>query len=321
MKGSIKMNDIIMELNKETALRLWTQQFGSKQKAFDFSGREIARAAYNNRGSKFGWNVDHILPQSRGGKTVDHNLICCHMLTNDEKADKFPCFKANGKRFEIQKRQNHYELIELDGNSQTEGINFLDAAQGLDFWNNCDCSDKATFIGYVKIDISMNSTNSNFLVRFENFLKELFNTNLVFLTPSNIVGNKLFTVLDYEVSLKEQIENLLDTCVILNTYASYFVERKECRKIKILCGVKSYSSDFDMMQQVGKEIIANGYFPSLIYSDEKMIINELVKINTRADEKLKNVYPISEPFFSASDRYYPYDYIFPTLQEDLNKQN
>jgi glycyl-tRNA synthetase len=29
------MNDL-MELNKETALRLWTQQFGSKQKAFDF---------------------------------------------------------------------------------------------------------------------------------------------------------------------------------------------------------------------------------------------------------------------------------------------
>ena len=58
-----------------------------------------------------------------------------------------------------------------------------------------------------------------------------------------------------------------------------------------------------------------------MYRDEKMIINELVKINTRADEKLKNVYPISDPLSSASDRYYPYDYIFPTLQEDLNKQN
>ena len=309
-----------MELNKETALRLWMKQFGSKQKAVDFSGREIARAAYNSRESKFGWNVDHILPQSRGGKTVDHNLVCCHILTNDEKADKFPCFKANGKEYEIQKRQNHYELIELDGNSKNAGIIFLDAAQGLNFWNDCDCSDKATFIGYVKIDVSMNSTNSNFLVRFENFLKELFSTNLVFLTPSNTVGNKLFTVLDYDVSLKEQIENLLDTCVILNTYASYFVEQKECRKIKILCGVKCYSSDFDMMQQVGKEIIDKGYFPSLMYSDEKMIINELVKINTRANEKLKDVYPMTEPFFSSSDCYYPYDYVFQNLQDDLNKQ-
>ena len=108
------MNDL-MELNKETALRLWTQQFGSKQKALDFSGREIARAAYNNRDSTFGWNVDHILPQSRGGKTADHNLVCCLILTNDEKADRFPCFKANGKEYRIEKRQNH----ELERESHT----------------------------------------------------------------------------------------------------------------------------------------------------------------------------------------------------------
>ena len=75
-----------------------------------------------------------------------------------------------------------------------------------------------------------------------------------------------------------------------------------------------------MMQQVGKEIIDKGYFPSLMYSDEKMIINELVKINTRANEKLKDVYPMTEPFFSSSDRYYPYDYVFQNLQDDLNKQ-
>ena len=91
-----------MDLNKETARRLWVKQFGKKQKAVDFSGRAIARAAYNDRNSEYGWNVDHILPESRGGKTADHNLICCHILTNDEKADKFPCFKANGKEFEIQ---------------------------------------------------------------------------------------------------------------------------------------------------------------------------------------------------------------------------
>ena len=313
------MNDI-MELNKETALRLWTEQFGSKQKAFDFSGREIAKAAYNNRNSKFGWNVDHILPQSRGGKTVDHNLVCCHILTNDEKADKFPCFKSNGKKFEIQKRQNHYELIEVDGESRSAGTNFLDAAQGLHFWNNCKSSEKPTFIGFVKVDIAMSTNNSDFLVRFENFLKELFGTNLVFLKPSNIVGNKLFTVLDYEVSFKEQIENLLDTCVILNTYTSYFVEQKECESINIICGVKCYSSDFDMMQQMGKEIIDNGNFPGLLYSREKMSINELVRINTRAAEKLKNVHPISDPFWSTNDQYYPYDYVFPNLQEDLNKQ-
>ena len=37
-------------------------------------------------------------------------MICCHILTNDEKADKFPCSNANGKRFEIVKVENHYEI-------------------------------------------------------------------------------------------------------------------------------------------------------------------------------------------------------------------
>jgi hypothetical protein len=34
-----------MELNKETANRLWVKQFGKRQKAFDFAGREIAKAS------------------------------------------------------------------------------------------------------------------------------------------------------------------------------------------------------------------------------------------------------------------------------------
>lgn len=55
-----------MELNKETANGLWIQQFGKGQKAIDFSGREIAKAAYNDKNSAYVWNVDHILPQARG---------------------------------------------------------------------------------------------------------------------------------------------------------------------------------------------------------------------------------------------------------------
>lgn len=143
-----------MNLNKETAIRLWVQQFGKRQKAMDFSGREIAKAAYNDRNSKYGWNVDHILPLSRGGKTAGYNLICCHILTNDEKADKFPCFKANAKEFEIQKRENHYEFFVKDADSNEEGndvINFLDVAQGLKCWKQCKSYSGEIFVGYVKI--------------------------------------------------------------------------------------------------------------------------------------------------------------------------
>ena len=102
-----------MDLNRETAMRLWSKSFGKETKVKDFTGREIAKGAYNDRNSEYGWNVDHILPQSRGGKTADHNLICCHILTNDEKADKFPCFVANKLKFEIVKVENHYEIKQV----------------------------------------------------------------------------------------------------------------------------------------------------------------------------------------------------------------
>ena len=62
--------------------------------------REIAKAAYNDRNSKYGWDVDHIFPLTKGGKTAEYNLICCRILTNGEKTDIFPCFKVNTKEFE-----------------------------------------------------------------------------------------------------------------------------------------------------------------------------------------------------------------------------
>ena len=97
----VKNNKKFMDLNRETAMRLWNKTFGKETKVQDFAGRIIAKSAYNDRNSDFGWNVDHILPQSKGGVTADHNLVCCHIQTNDEKANKFPCFNANGNAFEI----------------------------------------------------------------------------------------------------------------------------------------------------------------------------------------------------------------------------
>lgn len=121
----------------------------------DFPGREIAKAAYNHRNSTYGWNADHILPQSRGGKTADYNLICCHILTNDEKADRFPCFKANERAFEIQKRQNHYEIVAKAAGSEEqneESVNFLDVAQGGKCWRQCKSRNENAFAGYVEAE-------------------------------------------------------------------------------------------------------------------------------------------------------------------------
>jgi hypothetical protein len=329
--------DKIMELNKETALRLWNEQFGSQQKAFDFAGREIAKAAYNNRNSKFGWNVDHILPQSRGGKTADHNLICCHILTNDEKADKFPCFKANDKEFEIQKRQNHYEIIpksdkkdhaDKQGRDQSgkgkreKNVNLFDAARGLKHWRSYKREEKDIFVGYVKVEVFQHSNDygllfsntekaksEDFMERYLHFLKTVFDTECIFLKKDHYFGEYryVFTVVNEHVDTKEETEALLDKCILLNTYSSYFVSQKLCsRQIRIVFELKCYENEMDKIQKMREDIQSD--YKGLGCS---LVINDLVRINTSAKEKIHN----------NGYEHFEYNYVFTKLQEDLNKQD
>ncbi|MEE1357727.1 MAG: HNH endonuclease signature motif containing protein [Clostridia bacterium] len=308
-----------MDLNKETASRLWVKQFGKKQKAVDFSGRTIARAAYNDRNSEYGWNVDHILPESRGGKTADHNLICCHILTNDEKADKFPCFKANGKEFEIQNRQNHYEIIvrsDEEDDPQEEAINFLDAAQGLECWKQCRADGKDVFVGYVKIKVETENESDQLLERYRNFLSELFDTDLIFVeqqqsgfyTLSGYAKRSfVYTVIIDSIPTKEDTQNLLDNCVILNTYSLYFTNKTGFDNIQIVCGMEQYDSRFEATLKCKNSILEKR-----VYFSEDLSVDELVKINTSAEKELKDTYP--------QNGFYCYDRVYTQLEKDLEKR-
>lgn len=307
-----------MDLNKETASRLWVKQFGKKQKAVDFSGRTIARAAYNDRNSEYGWNVDHILPESRGGKTADHNLICCHILTNDEKADKFPCFKANGKEFEIQNRQNHYEIIarsDEEDDPQEEAINFLDAAQGLECWKQCRADGKDVFVGYVKIKVETENESDQLLERYRNFLSELFDTDLIFVEQQSgfcmLYGHAkrtlVYNVIIDSIPTKEDTQNLLDNCVILNTYSLYFTNKTGFDNIQIVCGMEQYDSRFEATLKCKNSILEKR-----VYFSEDLAIDEHVKINTSAEKELKDTYP--------QNGFYCYDRVYTQLEKDLEKR-
>ncbi len=215
-----------MELNKETANRLWVKQFGKRQKAFDFAGREIAKASYNDRNSNFGWNVDHILPESRGGKTADHNLICCSIKTNDEKADRFPAFKANGKQFEIQRRENHYEIIEKSRKTENQYlddfVNFYDVAWGLKCWKKCKPDEREVFVAFAKIKLEVSYEETSTINKFREFIKKMFDTSNIY-EDRNINYSSfgsttvVFTIVNYNVPSKEDSEEWLNLCVLLNT--------------------------------------------------------------------------------------------------------
>ena len=145
--------------------------FGKNTNAVDYAGREIRKGAYNDRNSQYGWNVDHILPVSRGGKTADHNLICCHILTNDEKANSFPLFNANNQKFKIVKKQNHYEILnasdetnnaELKKTNSNNEVNFYDAADGIRLYKKLKgIQNKKGWIGYINTLYISDLVNDN----------------------------------------------------------------------------------------------------------------------------------------------------------------
>ena len=326
-----------MDLNHETAMRLWNKQFGKETKVKDFTGREISKGAYNQRGSEYGWNVDHILPQSQGGKTVDYNLICCHIKTNDEKADKFPCFVANSKKFEIIKVENHYEIHLVSKSEKKEipeddlSVNFYDSASGIRFFKKLKgIQNKPRFVGSILIRLK-NVGNTAVIDFIEKFLDE---ENISYSMNQDYRNAETRIIArNYNMPSRDDISNLLDKCILLNTYLGhYFMEaeyvnsydiyfRVDCFKEKSQMYVESQNITFEKILGKGK----NGYYG---YSElivpfsgtmansqlhNTLFINNLVYINTEAQDK--------EPDLDFTyDEYQQYNYIFTKLADNLKKE-
>lgn len=318
---TMEMRRQFMNLNRETAMRLWNKAFGREQKAKDFAGRMMAKGAYNDRNSEFGWNIDHILPQSRGGVTADHNLVCCHILTNDEKADHFPCFTANGISFEIRKVQNHYEIYAKNKKSRPEqagdDVDFYDSAAGVRFFKHLKgIQNKKRFVGtvFVHLKAVTNGAVNDFIAyvfdsenisyrRYDNW----FNSPLVCPTIGAI--NIKITASNFDMPLKSDMAELLDKCVLLNTYlSSYFLE----------CG---YIGGFDIYYRV--DCVERAAIPNVpdsqgldhihfTQSHNSLYVSDLVLVNTEAGQKVQK-----PPYLSPE--YTEYNYVFTNLQKNLIK--
>ena len=309
-----------MDLNRETAMRLWNKSFGRETKVKDFAGRTIAKGAYNDRNSDCGWNVDHILPQSRGGTTADHNLVCCHILTNDEKADKFPCFNANGVSFEIIKVQNHYEVRQKSNEpkeqrDEPETVDFFDSAAGIRFFKKLKgVQNQKSFVGTVFVSLH-NVTNTAVV----DFVEELFGdenishsakTNYASFYPagSSARGQNIqVKISNYNMPQKEDSAELLDKCVLLNTYlSSYFLE----------C---AYISGFDIYYRIDyfedkAKIYSSKLEPAdslYLQAKNSMFVNDLVLENTEAGDKVQ---------LEQYAQYAEYNYVFTNLSKNLKKE-
>lgn len=310
-----------MDLNRETAMRLWTKSFGKENKVKDYTGRTIAKGAYNDRNSEYGWNLDHILPQSRGGKTADYNLICCHILTNDEKADKFPGFKANGITFEIVKVENHYEIQQVSANKKkktkeedSSKVNFMDSASGIRFFKKLKgVQNKQVFVGTVHIELKNLQTTA-----LVDFINELFeNGNSECSIKRAFDGNDAQIDIKYSsLRYKEDMQVVLDNCVILNTYLrNYFKSIKVIDGYDIQYSIEHFDDKWDEYNESSpRGLVTNvpGFYSILDrnYGDT-LYISELVILNTDASEKVTP---------NRRGKYTEFDYVYTRLEQNLEKE-
>lgn len=312
-----------MVLNQETAMRLWNKQFGDETRVTDFANREIDKGAYNDRNSKYGWNVDHIFPVSQGGKTNDSNLIVCHIKTNDEKADKFPCFTANGIKFEIVKVQNHYEIKKVEEEQtqtkkpvkkEPKGINFMDSAAGIRLFKKLGKNSKVeTFVAGVII--RFNSKNKAPIIEFikellgDDFYYEYGEYNNGWYSSSSSNDIEVIAT-QYDVDTYEKTADIIQKCVMLNTYfGDYFKEVGVVSGFNIYYREDCYdrysnSFDKDLSDNLKKDL-------SWSYKNTLQLNKTVIENNNVASERIVN---------HSYDQYYVYDYYYVELGKNLLKE-
>lgn len=100
-------------MSKYKTIDVWDKQYGNVEELVDYAGRVIKKSACCNPNSRFYPTLDHIRPLSKGGSDILENIIICHRDTNEEKANNFPHWKANDKRFiaiRVRGTRNSYEI-------------------------------------------------------------------------------------------------------------------------------------------------------------------------------------------------------------------
>ena len=309
-----------MDLNRETAMRLWNKTFGKDTKASDFTGRKIVKGAYGDRNSDYGWNVDHILPVSHGGKTNDSNLVITHISTNDEKADKFPCFVANGINFEIIKVQNHYEIKQVDKTKvikeeDDKETDYFDAASGIRLFKKLKgIQNKPRFVGSVLIRLK-NIKNTAVVDFIEKFLDE---ENISYNLRSDYFSSETRIIAkNYNMPYKEDVSTLLDKCVLLNTYLGrYFEPNGDVESYDIHYMVNYYSKKEQMYLEAQKiDTMKAGPFDWSFMGQSqywnKLLINDLVVENAKCKVNKED---------RVDEKWSIYDFIYTTLGANLRKE-
>lgn len=131
------------------------------------------------------------------------------------------------------------------------------------------------------------------------------NTN-IFLSDIHMHDVKI-VITNYDMPKKSDMDELLDKCILLNTYMSgYFSECEHISGYDIYYREDYFEEKFDLFDsQPIKE-------PMHSLFQDSLFINELVRFNTEAESKVENN--------RLSGEYTKYNYVFTKLKNNLIKE-
>ena len=330
-----------MDINRKQALKMWDEIHGkTTQKAVDFAGRIIYKDSYGNGDNINGQNIDHIKPKSKGGKDDISNLQIVHLLTNQEKGDNYPNFKANDKEYEIKEENGKFKMFLKDGNNLKEVKSFKtledskksNAIEGVDANKNLKSNTNNAItkpskeiksndnipstLKHIKdLDNNKNSKtySGSILIRINNlkneslikFIKENFNEeDFIFFNIGkgrDVITNIL--IRKYDISLKKDNSYLMNKCIFMNTYLKNYFLKKEYFKSYDIHYEITCSDDINLknMTHKGLKILNTMYF------------NDLVVSNMMSEEVLDDA-TINMNHFNT------YDLEIKSLKEELFKE-
>ncbi|GAA5414379.1 HNH endonuclease domain-containing protein [Ureaplasma ceti] len=312
-----------MEINREKAMDLWKERYGDKKEIKDFSGRTILKGSYGQTGSKYGWNIDHILPKAHGGTNKKGNLIICHIETNAEKGDSYPNFVANDSNWQIVNSNGQYKIIKQNSSEiNWEEWNYFQPTKSikkmLSIYNTDKSNNKNRWCGACRITYSLKNNKEDFL--YPKYFEDLLNTSdqqTMFVDEEN---SKIIHLLSWNnLDTKDKISDILENLVVLNTYLSNLQDGwKDLESFQILFTVQDFKHDYgsgvlsyELLDFENKNYWAHNY------SDYPLMINYLVKINIpKAEQKWAELISQSK-YYDNDDEWYEYDVIKTQLDNNL----
>lgn len=290
--------------SKKRAFWFWRHTYGESTVAQDFAGRIIAKGAYQDRNSEYGWDIDYTWPPKRSRYIREK---CCNIRTIEERKNKFPCFKANGIAFETvqvgSKAIPFYYIRRKYDNAATEPGTFYDGIQGCIYLKKLREERNKKFLAG-SIVINMYNLTDISLV---DFVAKMFeDANVTFHEKEFYDSQK--DVTDKITQVRVSVHNLdstvrrselLNRCTCLDTYFRYlFLEEKTVSRYNIYYRLDSYESKLEMSRNEFKytdELLLKEENTFYINSNLLELTNELPSY--RPYERYKNSDFIGVSFF------------------------